>query len=177
MAGKGLKNIYYAVIQSDTATATVYGDMVKLGHAVSVDVNPDVGTATIFGDDRVVETEYHLKQVNVTIETTDIPLSDLAVLLGHTYEEGGLTWNSADRAPYVGLAYERDLTGGKTRYVKLYKGKFEPTQETINTRKENLEYQTPKLTGVFIARESDGDIRYSEEHPTGTNMADWYTSF
>ena len=36
MALVGLKNIYYAIVESDTATATTYGTPVKLGNAMSV---------------------------------------------------------------------------------------------------------------------------------------------
>lgn len=178
MAQIGLKNIYYAIVQSDTATtATTYGSMVKLSNAVSVDINPEVKEATLYGDDQAVATNNSLGKIAVTIETADIPLEAQAHLLGHTIESDVLIAKSSDIAPYVGLAFESETHEGKTRCVKLLKGKFAPTQETINTRGEDLNYQVPKITGTFVACQYDAAWKKVKDYDKGASTSDWYTSF
>jgi len=178
MAQIGLKNIYYAVVESDTATATTYGTPVKIGNAVSVDINPNTNTTQLYGDDMSVAVDNSLGEITVTIEITDIPLEDLANLLGHTYESDTLVAKSSDpsNSAYVALLFESDKHDGGTRCVKLLKGRFTPSQETINTKGENLEYQVPRLEGTFVARQSDGAWKMVKDYPKGVSTADWYTS-
>ena len=174
----GLKNIYYAIVESDTATTTTYGTPVKIGNAISVDINPTVNTTKLFGDDMAVAVDVSMGEITVSIETTDIPLADLANLLGHTIDSDTMTAKSSDssNSAYVALMFESDKHDGGTRCVKLLKGRFAPSQETINTKGENLEYQSPRLEGTFVARQSDGAWKKVKDYAKGASTADWYTS-
>lgn len=180
MALIGLKNIHYAIVESDTATATTYGTPVKIGNAISVDVSPTVNNTKLFGDDMAVAVDNSLGDITVTIEVTDIPLADLANLLGHTYDSTSdtLTAKSSDssNSAYVALLFESAKHDGGIRCVKLLKGRFAPSQETINTKGDNLEYQSPRLEGTFVARQSDGSWKIIKDYPKGADTADWYTS-
>lgn len=177
MALIGLKNLYYAIMESDAATAAAYQTPVKLGHAVSVDVNPTVNRNYLYGDDMPVEANTSVDETTVKIETTDISLKDQAALLGHTYIQASDTMivKSSDSAPYVALLFESERHDGSTKCVKLYKGKFAPSQETINTRGANLEYQVPSMEGVFIAR-ADGKTQEVKIFPKDVTTENWYAS-
>lgn len=176
MAQIGLKNIYYAVMKIGEDGAESYELPKKIGHAVSVDINPTTETAYLHGDDMAVETDTAMKEVTVTIETTDIPLEDQAALLGHTYNDGELTASMSDEAPYVALLFESTKSGGGgIRCVKLLKGKFAPSQETINTRGERLEYQTPSLEGTFVAA-ANGAWKIIKDFEKGADTSSWYKS-
>ena len=186
MALIGLKNFYYAVISADTspegntAGSTTYGNMKKIGNAVSVDINPTINKQNLYGDDMAVATDISFGEITVTLETTDIPLEDQAILLGHTYDSttSALTAKSEDVAPYVGIAFESQKHDGNVRCVMLFKGKFAPSQETINTKGENLEYQVPKLEGTFVARQSDGAWKMIKDVAASVSggTSSWYTS-
>lgn len=176
MALIGLKHITYAVLESDTATTTTYGNPVKIGEAVSVDVNPSVNKAQLFGDDSAVAVDISLNEIEVTFETTGISLEDQAILLGHTYESDTVIAKSTDIAPYVALMFESDKHDGGIRCVKLLKGRFAPNQETINTKGENMEYQVPSMTGTFVARLSDGAWKKVKDYAAGADTSDWYAS-
>ena len=176
MAQVGLKNIYYAEMTSDTASATTYATPVKLGNAISVDMNPTVDKNTLYGDDMAVATNSNLKEITVTIETTEISLAARAALLGHEFTSDTLIEKSSDLAPYVALMFESETHDGNILCVKLVKGKFTLTQETINTRGETYEYQPPKLEGTFVSRQSDNQIRLRKLYKAGASTADWYTS-
>lgn len=176
MAQIGLKNLYYSVMTIGDNGTESYGTPVKIGEAISVDINPSFDKVSLYGDDMAVATDISMKEVEVTIETTDIPLKDQAALLGHSYSESdGLTANMTDSAPYVALLFESEKHSGGIRCVKLMKGKFAPTQETINTKGESLEYQVPSLTGTFVADKS-GDWKKIKDFAKGAATASWYTS-
>lgn len=179
MALIGLKNFYYAPISEDTDSATTYGTPKKIGNAVSVDINPTVQKASLYGDDMAVATATGLGEITLSLETTDIPLADQAVLLGATYDSVNNTIisKSSDVAPYVGLAFESEKHDGGIRCVKLLKGKFSPSQETINTKGEQLQYQVPKIDGTFVARQSDGAWKQIKDFAAGASTAAWYTEF
>ena len=125
-----------------------------------------------------VATDISFGEITVTIETTDIPIEDQAILLGHGYDSttSVLTAKSSDTAPYVGLAFESQKHDGGIRCVKLYKGKFAPTQETVNTKGENIDYQVPQLEGTFVARQSDGAWKATKDFAAGASTASWYAS-
>ena len=185
MSQVGLKNFYYATISADTASdgstagSTTYGTPKKIGNAVSIEVSPAVNKTSLYGDDMAVATDISFGEVTVTIETTDIPLEDQAILLGHTYDSvsGTVTSKSSDVAPYVGLAFESQKGEGGIRCVKLFKGKFAPSDESYNTKGENIEYQVPQIEGTFVARQSDGAWKMIKDFASGASTDEWYTSF
>ena len=178
MALCGLKNIYYAKLTKDDSSGVTYETPAKIGNAVSVDINPTTQTANLFGDDMAVATDISLQEVSVTIETTDIPLEHQRVLLGHSYDSvtGTLTAKGSDTAPDVALLFESEKHDGGIRCVKLLKGKFAPSQETINTKGDSLNYQVPQLVGTFVSRQYDSAWKKVKDYTSGTSTSDWYTS-
>ena len=177
----GLKNIYYALETKDAAEGATYGTPVKLGHAISVDIAKEVETVNLFGDNMAVATKAKLKSLTLSISTTDIPLADKAILLGHSVDSttSAMTAKGDDSAPYVAILFEATKMTGGSRFVKLYKGKFTETQETINTEGDSLEPQPPSLEGTFIARTFDGNI-YTEidstDEKSATLAGAWFES-
>lgn len=184
MAQIGLKNIHYAKQLTDVAPdgategSATYATPKKIGNAVSADINPTTNTANLYGDDSAVATAISLGEITVTLETTDIPLADQAILLGHTYDSvsGTMTAKGGDIAPDVAILFESEKHNGGIRCTKLLKGKFAPAQEIINTKGENLEYQVPQITGTFVTRQSDKAWKIVKDFATGADTTEWYTS-
>ena len=181
MATVGLKNLYYAALSSDTSSGATYGTPVKIAGAVSVDINPSVNFATLYGDDAPFAADSSMSEITVTIESCDLTLEDQAALLGHTVNSTTkqLVAKASDTAPYVALLFEAKKHNGNTRYVKLLKGKFAPTQETMQTKGESVTYTTPKLEGRFVAREYDGvwkRVADSDNTESATLIAGWYSA-
>lgn len=181
MATVGLKNLYYAPLSSDTSSGATYGTPVKIAGAVSVDINPSVNFATLYGDDAPFAADSSMSEITVTIESCDLTLEDQAALLGHTVNSTTkqLEAKASDTAPYVALLFEAKKHNGNTRYVKLLKGKFAPTQETMQTKGESVTYTTPKLEGRFVAREYDGAwkrVADSDNTESATLIAGWYSA-
>lgn len=181
MATVGLKNLYYAPLTTDTSSGVTYGTMKKIAGAIQVDINPSVTFNTLYGDDAPFAADSSMTEITVTVETADMPLEDLAALLGHTIDSTTkeLSAKASDNAPYVGLAFEANKHNNKVRYVKLLKGKFSPTQETMQTKGESVEYTTPKLEGRFVARTYDGEwkrIADSDNSESATIITNWYSA-
>ncbi len=181
MATVGLKNLYYAPLSGDTVSGVTYGTPVKIAGAISVDINPSVNFATLYGDDAPFAADSSMSEITVTVEACDLTLEDQAALLGHTVDSTTkqLVAKADDTAPYVALAFEAKKHNGNTRYVKLLKGKFAPTQETIQTKGESVTYTTPKLEGRFVAREYDGAwkrVADSDNTESAALIEAWYSS-
>lgn len=181
MATVGLKNLYYAIMSADAAGGVTYGSPVKIAGAINVDINPTVNFATLYGDDAPFASESSMSEITVSIETADLPIEDQAALLGATVDNSAkeLIQKASDVAPYVALMFESTKHNSQTRYVKLLKGKFAASQETMQTRGESVEYTTPKLEGRFVARTYDGQWKRtadSDNAESATVIANWYSA-
>lgn len=135
----------------------------------------------MYGDNTAVATKTKLKDIDITIETDEIPLEDRAIILGHTYDSvtGAVIIKGDDKAPYVAIMFKANTSKDTYEYRKYYKGKFAPDQETIETEGENINWQTPSLKGKFIARDSDKKI--SEAVDSGSSgaaslISSWFTN-
>lgn len=177
----GLEDIYYAKLSNDSiGGSTTYDTPIKLGHAISVDMNPNVETSTLYGDNTAVATKTKLKDIDITVETDEIPLEHRAIILGHGYDSatGAVNVKGGDNAPYVALMFKCKTSKDTTQYYKFYKGKFAPDQESIKTEGENINWQTPKMKGKFIARDSDKkiyDMIDSGSSGAASLISSWFT--
>lgn len=181
MATIGLKNLYYAKNTQDNSSGVAYDTPVKIGGAIQVDIQPTVNKNTLYADDAPFATASSMSEINVSMETADIHPSVVAALGGHTYDSttGAVTYKADDSPPYVAIMGESEKHDGSVRFFKLLKGKFNETQETLQTRGESPEYTTPKLEGSFVAREYDKkwkvirDVSASSSTSVATT---WYAS-
>lgn len=159
MAATGLKNIYVAKL-TETGDVVTYEAPKKIAQAITANITPNVETATLYGDDRAVETEETLADISVEISITDLSIEDYAFLLGATVDEnGGITDSTNNVAPYVALGFEIPLTKGGKRLYWYYKGKFQIPSSEHTTKQGTTEFQTPTLAATFLPRE-DGKWRY-----------------
>lgn len=178
MAQIGLRNFYYAIMtQEDTAsTAATYATPTRIVGLNKIDVNPTVNTATLYGDDIALATASSLGEITVTIDIADLKLPDLAALLGHTVNNGVMESKGSDNAPYVAIMFESEKHSGEIRYVKLLKGKFSETQETIDTRGDSINYQIGQITGKFVARANDSMWKKTQDSTDTAIASSWYAS-
>ena len=156
MAQIGLKNLYYATVTEDKTTGTTYGDPVRIAGLININVQPSINTNTLHADDVPWATNTSLNEITVSIETADLSDAAVAALLGHEITDGTIKYKGDDEAPYVALLFESEKDDGGVRFVKLLKGKFHDSDEELQTKGDQIEYQTPSIEGTFICRESDG---------------------
>lgn len=160
MAQIGLKNIYVAKILSEIDGVITYDAPRKIAEAITANVTPNVEQAVLYGDDRAVESEETLSDIDIEISVTDLSVSDYAFLLGATVDaNNGVTDSIENVAPEVALGFEVPLSKGGKRMYWYYKGKFGIPSSEHNTKQGSVEYQTPTISGKFIPRQ-DGKWRY-----------------
>lgn len=178
MAQIGLQSLHYAIMTTeDTATtAAVYGTPKRVTGINSIDISPTVNKATLYGDDIALATASALGEISVTIDVADLPLEDLAALLGHQIVDGVMISKGSDSAPYCAISFMSQKHDGTTRYVKLLKGKFSESQETINTRGDSIEYQVPQITATFVARANDSIWKMITDSSDLTIANSWFAS-
>mgnify|MGYP002520822786 CR=1 FL=1 len=158
MASIGCNNFHFAVMTTEeTKTAApTYDDttgMTAIPNLVKVDVQPQTNSATNYGDNGPVLTATSLGEITVNVETVDIEPAILAKILGHTYDEAKKTivYNANDVAPYVAIGFASQLNdGSKTKFVKLFKGKFQEPTDEPQTKGASIEFKNPTITGKFV---------------------------
>ena len=176
----GVKNLHYAVMKTDESTGASYDTPVAVAGIRTIDVKPSSGVNTLYGDDAPFDVADYLGDISVTIDTAQIPLKDLATLLGHTVTKGVMDYKSTDTPPYVAILFESVKSNGKKRFVKLLKGKFSEPEENFQGKDTSVHWNTAKLEGHFVAREYDSAWKRvadedAEDYESTTGSA-WYAS-
>ena len=172
----GVKKLYYAICTHDEEDGVTYGTPKRIVGLNTIEVNPTVQRATAYGDDVPLEIASSISEITVRLDSVYLPLEDKASLLGHTVTDGVMISKTDDEAPYVAIMFESKQTKGATQYEKLLKGKFSESQETFNTKGENIDYQLHSLEGSFVARAYDGEWRKTAVSTDTTIATTWYAS-
>lgn len=176
----GVKNLHYAILKTDDSTGATYDTPVKIAGVRTIDVKPSSGVDTLYGDDAPYDVADYLGDIEVDIDTAQIPVADLAALLGHAVTKGVMDYKSTDTPPYVAIMFESVKSNGKTRFVKLLKGKFSEPEENYQTKDTSVHWNTAKIVGHFVVREYDKAWkRVADEDATdyeATTGTTWYNS-
>jgi phi13 family phage major tail protein len=177
----GLKDLHYSKLINDDETGAIYGEPKRIAPGISVGMTTSSNTSTLYADDGPAATDSSLGTTELTINTSDLPTDVEADLLGHKINESGvMVENAEDMAPYVAIGFRSKTSDGAEMFVWLLKGKFSIPQHSYQTKGENIEYQTPTITGQFLKRDFDGDWRYKvKSNDEGVDPAlveNWFTN-
>lgn len=177
----GVKNLHYAIMKTDEKGGkATYDPPASIAGVRTIEVNPSSGVNTLYGDDAPFDVADYLGDIEVTVDVAQIPLVDIAALLGHTVNKGVMDYKSTDTPPYVAILFESVKSNGKKRYVKLLKGKFAEPKESYEGKDTSTHWNTAKLTGHFVVRECDDAWkRVADEDAADyeeTTGQGWYTS-
>lgn len=160
MALIGLNNFWYShLTEAQDGTAT-YDGAKSFGKAVSCNVSITNNSASLYADDTLAESDTSFQSGTVTLGTDDDRETTFADILGHTIDnEGNVTYNSSDIAPWVSLARIVVKLVENVKIFKvetLLKVKFSDMSESNATRGESVEFSTPEIEGT-IATLKNGD--------------------
>lgn len=183
----GARRLTWFPIESETESETTYGTPIRLARIISLDIAPTTASTELESDDAVEDDIVMLSGVEVSININQLTDTVRAALLGHTLDaDGGIITSADDVAPYGALAWEEQLSrkaGGKILYkrVLLYRGRFQEYAEKAETKKRRgLTLQTPTITGTFLPRLHDNNIKYSMRQDTPdystTKFEAWFTT-
>ena len=175
----GLKDVYYALLTNDEVDNEVtYDTPERLVGAITANINPNPSSETLFADDAPMEVASTLGNIELELGLADLPLPAQAILLGHDYIDGKLRRKADDIPPWIALGFRALKSNGNYRYVWLLKGKFMVPEEAHETKGDTIAFQTPSITGNFVARDFDGEYQKlgDEDETEFVDAATWFTA-
>lgn len=160
MAKIGLNNFRYSKLTESSDGTAQYAGAKKPAKAISCKVDISTNSATLYADDILAESDTSFQSGTVTIGIDEDDDKMMAELLGHTIDEQGeITRNANDTAPYVGLGriVNKMVNGARKYKVEfLYKVKFQEPSADESTKGESLEFSTSELQGT-VSTLANGD--------------------
>lgn len=171
MAYLGLVYPVIARYTEDEDGNPVYSGGVVVGKAIKAEINPVYEDITEYSDMNELDYEQEFSYAEITLNTTDIP-DDAEGFLGHddTGEYSDLDYS---RNVGIGLA-RREVLDGEVSYstIWLYKAKLWEGDHSAETRGEDLNYNTPSVTGrAFPA--ANGRWKKVKKFGTKSEALDW----
>lgn len=169
MAKIGLNNLWYSHLTEGQDGTPSYNGAKSFGKAISANVSISNNDAKLYADDVLAESDTSFQSGTVTLGTDDDREATFADVLGHDItEEGEVTRNANDTAPWVGLGRIVVKMVNNVRLYKveiLYKVKFAEPSQDDQTKGESVEFSTPEIEGT-IATLANGDWSISKTFAT-----------
>src|SRR5699024_9594588 len=157
----GLKDLHYAVVETEDESVTTYGDVKVLGPAIALNLTPEINTENLPADDAILFTETSKGATTVELNTAYLTEEVEAEVLGKTLDEhGGILDGKDDRAPYIAIGGRSKSARGGYEWFWIYRVKLAPSEENKETQGDTPEYQTPTISGESLPRLHDGAERY-----------------
>ena len=158
MAKIGLNNFRYGKLTEASDGTATYGGAKKPAKAISCSVSITNNDAKLFADDALAEADNTFQSGTVTMGIDNDDTDTMADLLGHTVNDGEMTRNANDVAPYVGFGRVIvKMVNGVYQYKVefLKKVKFSEPSQDDTTKGESVEFNTSTLEGI-VATLADG---------------------
>jgi len=164
----GCDNLVYATMTTEETAeqAPVYGAVVKAPGVMSVNINPNSSTETLFADDGPMEVASTLGNVDVEIQKNELTTQNKADLLGHEIDNNGaIVYGDSDVSPWVAIGFRTLKSNGKYRYVWLYKGKFSEPEDNNETKGDSINFQSDTISGQFARLNYAYDVNGKKIRP------------
>lgn len=159
MALVGLDSVHVAKITEDADGKITYDTPVKISKAMDAKITPSQDTQSTFADDNVDEIISVFASTDVEFTFADIGSENYGLLLGKQKDSNGVYIDTAsDIAPYFALGFRSKKSNGEYRMMWLYKGKFQPLDESYATQADKADSQNQPIRGTFVKR-ADGKWR------------------
>lgn len=142
-ANIGLKNLVYCEI-----TNGVYGAVTSLAPIVDAKIKVNQEAADMYADNRLVETYNSISSYEVEMNVQALELSDVATLIGYSYDAGTNTVVYTNEVPskYFAIGFASNKADGTWRGVWLTKSQLVLSDEEFTTQGEKIEFKPTKLT-------------------------------
>lgn len=182
----GLRDLYYALVAQDDASAYIVGSPVYIAPAMSAMQEPAVNKKTVYADDGAFDTLSSEGETTLKLEVTDIPLSVLAVLTGAVYDATNKRlFDNGGSAPLVALGFRAKKSTGGYKYYWFLKGRFQKPGEELasdsaspDPKSIKLEYTALKTVYQYtMGSVTDGVKRVvGDSDVTGFSATSWFTT-
>ena len=149
----GCDNLVYAQMTTEDTVTTppAYGEVKAAPGVMSLNINPNGATETLFADDGPMESASTLGRIEVEIQKNALTTTNKAELLGHTIDaNGALVYGDSDIPPWTAIGFRTLKSNGKYRYVWMYKGKFTEPEDNNETKGDSINFQADTIKGAFV---------------------------
>ena len=183
---RGLRDVHFAKVTTNTATAYETETPVKFSRAIKAKITDKWSSETIYSDDGTEEVVTSYEGTEIELEVATLAPQDRALLFGQLYENGFLTKNKDDLAPEVAVGYRARRMNGKYEFAWHYCGKFgQGNDDEFETQAGKISPKTSSVKGSFYDRQIDGNYQLlvDESQLVGTEptmeraktaIADWF---
>lgn len=180
----GLKDVYVALVTTDTSSDYITDTPVLLSRSLSAKVTEKKNTDTLYADDTVDEFVESFDSATIEIDLADLDPEQEALLKGSTFNNGFLVDNEDDVSNTIAIGWRAKRTDKKYEFVWFYVGQFnEGVEDDYETNGEKIKTQSKTLKGSFRARKKDGNWRtrvneaYLQDSYTDAKTAikDWFS--
>lgn len=185
MAFIGMQHVVAAKVATETAgSALTYSAGMVIGKAIQGNITWTHSDNPLYADDAIAENDNTRTEGSLELGLDDL-LDDARVyVLGdtkNTVSTGVYSYELTDEpSPNVGVGYIRvRRKGGTTTYqgVWLYKVNFVEDAENTQTKGEQIEWQTPTITGKImgVVIDSSGKNHFAirQEFTTLSDAVSW----
>lgn len=135
---------------TDSTKLPSYGKAVEIGQLNKVSESLNFNEGSLPGDDQIVLYEKAFKDGTVEMESVFIPVSTAATMLGAQADEAnGLAHGDDDKPPYGGYGFlTHHISKAKKYFQAVFypKVKAAPTAVTFDTRGDNINFATDKMS-------------------------------
>lgn len=177
MATIGLRDLYIAKV-TEGADGETYDTPRRLAKLIKIEMKTEVAEGKLFADDGVDKIEKEFVSGELTINANDLASEDTAELLGQKQDDDMVVYGGeSDDPAYFAVGFRAKKSGGKYRYVWLYKVKFKIPDESFETKGDGINFQTPTIVGEYIKRDKDGNwLADYTGVPTDAVASKWFTT-
>lgn len=152
----GLRDIYVALVTTDTATDYVTATPVLLSRSLSAKITEKKTTDTLYSDDSIEEFVEDFDSVDVEIELADLDPEKEALLKGSSFINGFLVDSGNDVSNTVAIGWRAKRTDKKYEFVWLYCGQFnDNVEDDYESKGDKIKTQSKTLKGSFRPRNKD----------------------
>ncbi len=180
MAKIGVMRPVFAKITAEPENASItYAAGKALGYAMNIGVTYETNDAKLLAEGVTVESDNSVTGAELTIGVDDIADEAQVDLLGT--EKSGETGSeeyeiTSDSAPYVGAGYvEVRKKDNVVSYIArwFHKVQFKQPDESLTTKGEKMEFQTPTLKGkaLGVYLDNTGKLRFRKSRTCATLAA------
>jgi phi13 family phage major tail protein len=147
----GLRDLYYALVTQDDASAYAAGTPVQLAPMMTASISPASNTKTQYADDGPFDTMSSEGETKLEFEVTQIPIEVRAIILGKIYDATtGRLFDNGGNPPDIALSFRSVKSNGKYHYVQYLKGKFTPPSKELAAKTDSPEPKSTKITFTAI---------------------------
>lgn len=164
MAFVGLKYAAFAPLISETpGQLPTYGQGVVVGKMIGADITYTRNSEALYADDAMSESDNSMTGGTISLNLDDVSDEANVAMLGMIHDAERDEYDETDTpSPNGGFGYIRVRSlRNKVDYIGfwIYKTQLAIASESASTKAQNVNWQTPTVTGNIMAAQPKADMK------------------